>query len=90
MVEYESKALSLAQDPAALAALKAKLLANRDTHPLFDIERLTGHLEAGFELMMENYLAGNAPTTIEVPALPLRYGGAGAGDAPDDFLKDAV
>ena len=90
MVEYESKALSLAQNPTELAALKAKLLANRDTHPLFDIKRLTGHLESGFELMMENYLAGNAPTTIEVPTLPESYAGAGGGEAANYILKDAV
>lgn len=90
MTEYESKALSLARNPTELAALKAKLQANRDTHPLFDIGRLTGHLESGFELMMENYLAGNPPCTIEVPALPVTYGGACEGDRPDHLLKDAV
>ncbi|MCH8181697.1 MAG: tetratricopeptide repeat protein [Proteobacteria bacterium] len=90
MTEYESKALSLARNPAELAALKAKLQANRDTHPLFDIGRLTGHLESGFELMMENYLAGNPPRTIEVPALPVRHGAAREDDRPDHLLKDAV
>lgn len=90
LTEYETKALSLAQNPAELAALKAKLRTNRDTHPLFDIKRLTRHLESGFELMMENYLAGNPPRTIEVPALPMTHGGARDGDGSDHLLKDAV
>lgn len=65
--EYQRLAYRLATQPADLAALKAKLAANRDTAPLFDAPRLTRHLERGYELMWENHAAGNAPRTITVP-----------------------
>jgi predicted O-linked N-acetylglucosamine transferase (SPINDLY family) len=68
--DYEGLALALAQDPERLAKVKAKLAANRLTHPLFDIPRLTGHLETAYRMMWENYAAGNPPRTFEVPALP--------------------
>lgn len=67
--EYQRMAYRLATQPAELAALKAKLLSNRDTAPLFDAPRLTRHLERGYELMWENHAAGNTPRTITVPRL---------------------
>lgn len=90
LAEYETKALSLAHNPDELAALKAKLRANRDTQPLFDIGRLTKHLESGFELMMENYYSGNPPRTMAVPALPLGDRWAPDGNEIDNLLKDAI
>ncbi len=68
--EYESKAFTLATDPVALAAVKAKLAANCDTNPLFDTARLARHLERAYRLMWDNHEAGNEPRAIEVPALP--------------------
>ena len=37
--DYEALALALVTDPVRLAALKAKLSANKMTHPLFDTEK---------------------------------------------------
>jgi predicted O-linked N-acetylglucosamine transferase (SPINDLY family) len=51
--EYEATALRLAQNPAELAALRARLAANRDTCPLFDTPRYVRHLERAYELMWE-------------------------------------
>ena len=34
--DYENLALDLVKNPSRLAALKAKLAANKATHPLFD------------------------------------------------------
>jgi predicted O-linked N-acetylglucosamine transferase (SPINDLY family) len=48
---YERTAISLAHDPARLAALRAKLAANRLTTPLFDTARYTRDLEAAYENM---------------------------------------
>jgi protein O-GlcNAc transferase len=45
---YERTAVALAQDPARLAALRAKLAANRLSTPLFDTARFTRDLEAAF------------------------------------------
>lgn len=67
---YEARAVELATRPEALAELRARLEANRDTHPLFDTERLTRHLERAYRMMWDNYVAGGPPRTIEVPALP--------------------
>jgi predicted O-linked N-acetylglucosamine transferase (SPINDLY family) len=53
LAEYEALALALVRDEARLAAIRAKLLRNRDTCPLFDTERYTRDLEATFRWMME-------------------------------------
>jgi len=45
---YETLALKLARDASALAAIKAKLAANRRTHALFDTANFTRHLEAAY------------------------------------------
>ena len=42
----EGLAVALAEDPARLNALKAKLAANRATAPLFDTPRFARNLEA--------------------------------------------
>ena len=70
LVEYESLALKLARDPSALASLKAKLRANRDTCPLFDTERLTRNLEAAYTMMWERYQRGLPPETFTVSGTP--------------------
>jgi predicted O-linked N-acetylglucosamine transferase (SPINDLY family) len=46
LAEYEALALRLAREPQTLAALRAKLAANRHTHPLFDMARYTRDFEA--------------------------------------------
>lgn len=47
--DYEALALALATDPARLAAVRAKLAANRLTTPLYDTERFTRDIEAIYE-----------------------------------------
>jgi len=44
--QYEAVALRLAREPETLAALRARLAANRHTHPLFDMARYTRDFEA--------------------------------------------
>jgi predicted O-linked N-acetylglucosamine transferase (SPINDLY family) len=66
--EYAALALALARDPARLAALRAKLAANRATHPLFDAALFTRHLEAAFEAMQARHLAGLPPENLRIPA----------------------
>jgi predicted O-linked N-acetylglucosamine transferase (SPINDLY family) len=46
LAEYEALALRLAREPDTLSALRAKLAANRHTHPLFDMARYTQDFEA--------------------------------------------
>ncbi|MEZ0262853.1 MAG: tetratricopeptide repeat protein [Alphaproteobacteria bacterium] len=51
--EYEALALKLARDPAALAALKAKLAAGRDTCALFDTAKYARDLEKAYLGMVQ-------------------------------------
>ncbi|MGH8851885.1 MAG: tetratricopeptide repeat protein [Casimicrobiaceae bacterium] len=55
--DYEEKALALARNPAALAALRARLAANRRTYPLFDMARYTRDFEHGLEAIWRDYRA---------------------------------
>jgi predicted O-linked N-acetylglucosamine transferase (SPINDLY family) len=52
LTEYETLALTLARDRRALAAIRQKLLANRDKAPLFDTARFTRNLEAAYVAML--------------------------------------
>ncbi len=45
LADYEARALRLARNPADLAALRARLAANRRTHPLFDMARYARDFE---------------------------------------------
>ncbi len=62
--EYESLALSLAQNPRQLASVKDKLARNRNTFPLFDAERFTRHMEQAFVKMWERYQSGEMPASL--------------------------
>jgi predicted O-linked N-acetylglucosamine transferase (SPINDLY family) len=63
---YERLALELATDPDRLAAIKAKLAANRLTTPLFDSERFARHIERAYELAFQRCVEGLPPDHIEV------------------------
>ncbi len=65
---YEQMAVDLSIHPSRLAALKTRLTANRQTAPLFDTKRFTGHIEAAYTAMHERHRAGLAPDHIVVPA----------------------
>jgi predicted O-linked N-acetylglucosamine transferase (SPINDLY family) len=68
--DYEALAQKLACEPAALAAIKAKLAANRDSHPMFDTARFARYLEAAYSAMWERQQRGDAPESFSVPAIP--------------------
>jgi predicted O-linked N-acetylglucosamine transferase (SPINDLY family) len=59
---FVQRAIELAGDPAAIAALKAKLEANRATCDLFNMEKLAASLEALYAGMCADYLQGELPT----------------------------
>jgi predicted O-linked N-acetylglucosamine transferase (SPINDLY family) len=67
--EYEQRALELLREPHKLTELRARLAANRNTHPLFNTERFTRHLEAAYVRMWERTQAGQGPESFAVPAL---------------------
>ena len=66
IAEYEALALKLAREPGALAAVKAKLAANRDTCALFNTQRSTRVLEAAYTQMWERVQRGLAPAAFAV------------------------
>ena len=68
--DYRECALRLARDPPLLASLKAKLAIHRKTCPLFDTQRFTRHIEAGFTTIWERHQRGEPPVGVTVPALP--------------------
>jgi predicted O-linked N-acetylglucosamine transferase (SPINDLY family) len=58
LADYEQLALSLARDPARLAAIRMKLMRNRDSDALFDTVRFTRDLESAYISMRERQHAG--------------------------------
>jgi predicted O-linked N-acetylglucosamine transferase (SPINDLY family) len=66
---YEAKAVELATNRDALAAVRQRLAGNRLTAPLFDTARFTAHLEAAYQAMYARYQAGLPPAHIRVPPM---------------------
>jgi protein O-GlcNAc transferase len=64
--DYEALAMKLASDPAMLAAIRTKLLANLSTCPLFDIGRFTRHIETAYATMWERHQSGAPPASFSV------------------------
>ncbi len=69
MQAYEDMALALARDSVKLNEIKAKLAANRQNQPLFDIRLTTRHLEKAYEQMHERRINGLMPETFHVATL---------------------
>ncbi len=69
LAEYETLARKLATEPPLLQEFAAKLAAQRDTCPLFDIDRFGRHLEAAYATMRGRYLSGEPPEDITVTAI---------------------
>ena len=59
--EYIARAVEFAQSPEKLAAIKAKLVAGRDTCLLFDTPRLVKGLEGLYRQMWNDFKSGNLP-----------------------------
>lgn len=77
LAEYEALALKLAKSPAALAALREKLVRNRETAPLFDTDRLRLGIEAAYRQMATTARRGEPPASFSVtPAGEFRGAGA--------------
>ncbi len=64
--EYEWLALSLAQDPRRLIALRQKLQENRDASALFDAPKLTANIEAAYLRMWQTWLCGEMPAAFGI------------------------
>jgi predicted O-linked N-acetylglucosamine transferase (SPINDLY family) len=64
--DYEALAVRLAQDPSALAAIRARVMQNRLTTPLFDTARWTQNLEAAYRRMWDRHRSGQPPAGFNV------------------------
>lgn len=62
--DYESRALQLARDPAALQRLKATLAQSKACAPVFDTPARVRALERAFTAMVERHRAGLPPDTL--------------------------
>lgn len=71
LADYEALAFKLASTPTMLNEIKTKLARNRATHPLFDIDRFTRHIESAYTSMYERHLRGEKPQSFSVKPLPL-------------------
>jgi predicted O-linked N-acetylglucosamine transferase (SPINDLY family) len=66
LADYETLVVALAQDPARVSALKARVAGNRKTHPLFDTDRFRRHVEAAYVAMYERAQRGEPPAAFAV------------------------
>jgi protein O-GlcNAc transferase len=66
LADYELLARRLAQEPAFLADIRAKLRRNQATSAVFDAERFCRHLEAAYEGMWQRQHRGEPPAGFAV------------------------
>jgi protein O-GlcNAc transferase len=64
--EYRQRALQLAHHPRELADLRARLVANRFTHSVFDPERFCRSLERAYLAMWRRSQQGEPPESFSV------------------------
>lgn len=64
--DYEKLAIKLARHPTKLATIRAKLIANRDKHPLFDTVRYAKNLETAFETIIQLANDNKPPSSFTV------------------------
>ncbi len=70
--EYARLALSLAHDRERLRAIRARLLQERETLPLFDTPVFCRHLESAYQRMWAMQQSGEAPRDITVERVTAR------------------
>jgi predicted O-linked N-acetylglucosamine transferase (SPINDLY family) len=66
LAEYEALALRLAREPAYLAALKDRLIRNRDGSLLFDTQRATHNIEIAYQTMADIARRNDRPHSFNV------------------------
>jgi protein O-GlcNAc transferase len=59
--EYEERAVEFGSNPIALDALRRRLVATRESAPLFDLARTARNLERAYRMMWNDHRAGVAP-----------------------------
>jgi len=64
LIDYEQKAIELAENPDKLLDIKKRLNLDPSKLPLFDTKDYTSTLEKAFEKIYSNYISGNLPQHI--------------------------
>jgi protein O-GlcNAc transferase len=68
--QYEDLAVLLASEPKRLAEIKRRLIDNRLSTPLFDVQAYTRQLETAYAAIHERFHAGQPPEHLAVPVRP--------------------
>ncbi len=77
--QYEALAIELATNAGRLESIKAKLIEQRETTPLFDSRLFTKHIESAYAQMHRRHIEDLPPDHIDVAALSgMAYGSLGA------------
>ncbi|MCS6810596.1 MAG: tetratricopeptide repeat protein [Tepidimonas sp.] len=63
---YEALAIALGREPARLAELRQRLVAQRETAPWWDTPRFARHLESAYEQMVQRWWGDMEPEHIDV------------------------
>jgi predicted O-linked N-acetylglucosamine transferase (SPINDLY family) len=71
--DYENLILQLAKTPTLLEKYRSRLIANRMTHPLFDIDRFRCNIEVAYFQMWEIWQRGEQPRSFAVPESPVPH-----------------
>src|ERR1700722_2140356 len=66
LADYEALALRLVRDPAYLAALKDRLIRNRDESRLFDPQSATRHIESAYQTMADIARRNEKPRSFKI------------------------
>jgi len=64
--EYESVAIQLAKSPGQLTNLRAKLIANRETMPLFNADLFRRNIESAYRTMVNMHQKKQVPASFSV------------------------
>lgn len=67
--DYYEKAYAIATQPTLLVRIKAQMLAQRATNPLFDVPNYTLDLENLYEQMWQRFVDGQRPAVLSVNRL---------------------
>jgi predicted O-linked N-acetylglucosamine transferase (SPINDLY family) len=67
--EYESFALRLANEPAALQKLREKLARSRRDCAFFDSDRYRRHIESAYTTMWQLWQDGKPPQSFSIKAI---------------------
>jgi len=62
--EYVDLAVKLANSPKLLNQIHKSLISNRESSPLFDVNKFLKNLEKGYKIIWKRYLTGKKPKNI--------------------------